>query len=84
MIRRILQLNYFHRQLTLVKQVRDSVVEVILFTAGGNVSGYDVALERGQVVQIVAKRDKHLAALRSKLGMVELFDKSVVLRVFNT
>lgn len=44
-------------------------------------SGYDVALERGQVVQVVAKRDEHLAALRSELGMVELFDKSVVLRV---
>lgn len=47
-------------------------------------SGYDVALERGQVVQVVAKRDEHLAALRSELGMVELFDKSVVLWVLDT
>ena len=46
-------------------------------------SGYDVALQRRQVVQVVGERDQHLAALRTELGMVELVDEAVVFRVLD-
>lgn len=72
-------MNELIYQLTLVQQIRNTIVNIVLFAARGHVSGYDVALQRGQVEEIVAERDEYLTAFRTELGVVELLDEPVVL-----